>query len=423
MRGGTDVIPAPLRVAPAPLRVAPAPLALTSFFSMLESDGIRWSLLRPASSVASPEGDVDVLVEPESIDHAEDALRATGFVLMPLPRPDVHGCLYDAELGRFVWVHVQGALNLAGAELPAAQILAQVHQDDRLRLPSDDWLLWILLLRALVDKGELAPRHRDIVTELARGWGGGPPELVGLAQRRGVETGRAVSAASRGDWSELMRCSVHRGDPPPTGFRRWRQRLARLGDLSRLYEGRGVSVAVIGPDGAGKSRLTAALAQRLPLASRVQYMGLTGGRMPLADALRVPGLVFAARVLLIWLRYARGLRQIMRGGIAVFDRYTLDGTVPPGMRLSLIGRISRRLQVHVCPLPDLVLLLDASGETLHARSGEYTPEKLESWRRTFALLEGRVEVLEKIDAERSFDEVQADALARVWRRYAELRAR
>ena len=142
--------------------------------------------------------------------------------------------------------------------------------------------------------------------------------------------------------------------------------------------------------------------------------------MPQADALRIPGLVFIARVLLLWARYVRGIYERSGGGIVLFERYPLDGAVPSGMPLTLAGRISRRLQRRACPIPDVVLLLDAPGELLYARSGEYAPEILENWRGAFKRLRGAVPQLEIIDAQQSAEAVLHEAERRIWRRYVEL---
>jgi thymidylate kinase len=255
---------------------------------------------------------------------------------------------------------------------------------------------------------------------LARGWQGGPPALEALARHHGLEPGEVVAVAAAGDWDRLLRQSVQR---PPVIPAPWPKRIARLPSLlRRLRAPLGLSVAVLGPDGAGKTTLIEGLGRSLPLPTRIQYMGLTGGRLPKADALRVPGLVLIARILILWLRYARSAYHRARGEIVLFDRYTLDGAVPSGVPLSLAGRISRRLQRRVCPLPDLALLLDASGTTMHARSGEYDAQVLETWRAAYGRLRGSVPVLEVIDAEQPVESVRRDAEIRIWRRYCRLRA-
>jgi thymidylate kinase len=403
--------------------VSRTPIGLAGFLEALDRDDIRWSLLRPAETLALPEGDVDILVELDALERVRQILARRGFAAMPVPGPDLHAVLYDREATRFVWVHVQGALQLAGAVLPAEAVLAEADEEGGVRQPGDAWLLWILLLRALVDKGELPERHRPHVMALAQRWQGGPPMLESLARGRGIEPSEVVAAAATGDWEGVLRHSVPRSEERASWLARVVRAPARLRALRGLRDRRGLSVAVIGPDGTGKTTLVNELARSLPLPTRVQYMGLTGGRLlPKADALRVPGLVLAARIVIHWLRYLRGWHHRARGGIVLFERYTLDGAVPSGMRLSRAGRLSRRVQRWVCPLPDLVLLLDASGPTMHARSGEYDPAVLESWRVAFHRLRASVPVLEVIDAEQAPEAVHREAEARIWRRYSALRA-
>jgi thymidylate kinase len=379
----------------------------------LDLSGIDWSLLRPRESVDAAEGDVDLLVEPGSLPRVRDVVLAEGFAEMPVPGPDLHAARYDEDEGRFVWLHIQTALRIAGAELPADAVLAEADDRDGLRQPGDSWLLWILLLRALVDKGELPERHRPHVQALAGRWRGGPPLLESLARRHGLEPGELAAEAASGDWEALLGRSVYLPPRPPSLLRRTAGRVAAL---RALRDPRGLSVAVMGPDGSGKSTLVKGLLHSLPLPVRVQYMGLTGGRR-----LRVPGVIFAARLLILWSRYSRAAYHRARGGIVVFERYTLDGAAPSGVPLGPAGRLARRLLTRSCPLPDLVLLLDASGETMHERSGEYAPGVLESWRAAYAGLRARIPQLELIDAERPPEAVLRDAEARIWRRYEELR--
>jgi len=398
-----------------------APGSLGGLFKALDAGGVRWCLLRPRESLAQPQGDVDVLVDPDGLERTRDTLTERGFVTVPLPGPDLHAALYDEEAGRFVWMHVQPELRLAGATIPAEAVLGGAAAD-RSREPGPGWLLWILLLRALVEKGQLSGRHRRRVAALAAEWDGGPPELEELARRHGIDTEAVAAAAAAKDWEALMAHSVHRPAPPLSARARLARLPRRLWGLRRLRERRGLSVAVLGPDGAGKTTLIEGLDRSLPLPTTIQYMGLTGGRLPRADRLRVPGLVLAARIAILWLRYLRAEARRARGEIVLFDRYTLDGSVPSGMRLTLAGRISRRIQRRVCPMPDLVLLLDASGATMHGRKGEYEPEVLETWRAAYSRLRETVPVLRVIDAEQPAEAVRREAEALVWRRYRDLRA-
>jgi thymidylate kinase len=393
------------------------PKALAVALRAIEDTASRWVLLRPRATLAEPHGDVDVLVEPGDLERVRGALVREGFLAMPVPSPDAHLATYDEAAGRFVWIHVQTELRLAGEALPAASVLAAATGEPP--QPADAWLLWILLLRALVDKGELAERHRPHVARLAASWAGGPEPLEEIALRRGIDPAAAVKAAAAADWATLMSQSVHVSQPAPSRLRRIARLALALRSPGRLRRRRGLSVALLGPDGAGKTSLIERLRRDLPLPTRVQYMGLTGGSLPRADALRVPGLVLAGRLAILWFRYARSAYHRARGELVLFDRYTLDGAVPSGMRLSLAGRLSRRVQRYACPMPDMVLLLDASGELLHARSAEYDAATLESWMVAYRRLQGSVPGLERIDAERSADEVARQAESLIWQRYRE----
>ena len=406
-----------------PRQVPTIPAALAGLLEALEEQAIAWSLLRPSDSLQAAEGDVDLMVDPRAFPAACEILARLDFLPMPLPGPDLHAVAYDEQAGHFVWVHVQTALRLAGAVIPAEAVLAEAG--GRMpRQPSDAWLLWILLLRALVDKGELPERHRSHVKALAQTWRGGPPALESVARRHRLEPKAIVGLAREGDWQALLGHTVHRPHTRAAAHRRVIGSAGRVLRAPARVRGsrtrRGLGVAIIGPDGAGKTTLVEGLRQSLPLETRVLYMGLTGGRLPKADALRIPGLVLAARATILWTRFAYASYHRARGRIVLFDRYTLDGAVAPGARLGGGALISRRIQRHICPLPELVLLLDASGETMQARSGEYDPAVLESWRAAYRRLRSSVPVLEIIDAEQPVELVRRQAEARIWRRYGEV---
>ena len=388
------------------------PERLQQVFAAFAAAALRWSLLRPPESLSEAEGDVDLLVEPKDLGRARDLLVQEGFAIMRSGAAELHAVDLDEAAGRFLWLHVQTELKLAAQTFPAAPLLDGLVADPYPR-PADDWLLWSLLLRALVDKGSLAPRHRPAVGALASATGGPPPALEPVLERHGLDAEKLRGLAAAGDWDQLERHAVPRVEPrrhraPAAGIVR---RLRRLGGK------RGLSVAVLGPDGAGKTTLVDALDQGLPFETRRRYMGLTGGWIRRAGALRVPGFVLGARLVVLWGRYLRIESDRRQGRIVLVDRYILDGAVPSGVSLRPLAQLSRRIQLRACPLPDLVLLLDASGETMHGRKGEYDPETLEVWRTAYAKLVERVPQLEVLDAEQPAEDVRRRAETLIWERY------
>ena len=354
-----------------------------------------WSLLRPRAALARPRGRRRRARRPGVARRrgrgAHSAwLRRDATAGARRPRWRLRRAVRDASSG----CTLQAELRLAGA-VPAGRGGARErHRRRASRSPATDWLLWILLLRALVDKGELPERHRPARrSALAQRWEGGPPAL---------EDDRPTprDRARRRSWRPPRRATGTAAAPrrragEPVADRT--RSLARLGGCRRsasLRGRRGLSVAVLGPDGAGQDdagRRARREACRSP--TRVQYMGLTGGRLPKADALRVPGVVLRART-----------RDPLDAG-------TLARLVPPGararsccsiatrstarfrraVRLTPPGRLSRRLQRRACPMPDLVLLLDASGATMHASAAASTTAAvLEAWRAAYGRLRGKV---------------------------------
>jgi thymidylate kinase len=229
----------------------------------------------------------------------------------------------------------------------------------------------------------------------------------------GLDAESLRTLAAAGEWDRLE--SHVRPRAAPRGRRAPAAGIVRR--LRRVRGPRGLSGAVLGPDGAGKTTLVEALDRGLPFETRRRYMGLTGGWIRRAGALRVPGLVLGARLLVLWGRYLRIQSDRRLGRIVLVDRYVLDGAVPSGVALRPLAQLSRRLQRRACPLPDLVLLLDASGETMHRRKGEYDPETLEVWRTAYSALVGRVPRLEVLDAEQPAEVVERRAEALIWERY------
>lgn len=209
------------------------------------------------------------------------------------------------------------------------------------------------------------------------------------------------------------------------------------------------SVALIGPDGAGKTSLTARLRTSCPSPLKCLYMGInieaSDHALPtsrLVEYLKrrqngksgayasgddspsrgenerrgLRGWLWAIgrlinRLLEEWYRQLLSWAYQICGYAVVYDRhflydFTLDGIAEerqPGDK-----RLHRWLLEHCYPRPCLTIYLDAPAEVLFARKGEKTLEELERRRQAFLRLGERVKNFVRIDATRSFDAVYTE---------------
>jgi thymidylate kinase len=213
------------------------------------------------------------------------------------------------------------------------------------------------------------------------------------------------------------------------------------------------TVALIGPDGAGKTTVGRRLQRELPIPATYLYMGVnaeasncvlpttrliravkrlrgaapdTAGppdplvRRPLEPATRVRRAGLALRNALRlanqlaeeWHRQVRAWIHIRRGRVVVFDRHFFADfhayDIAGGDARPLGRRIHGLMLEHLYPRPDLVVYLDAAPEVLLARKGEGTIEALARRRRDYlelARLSGRFTT---VDASRPLEDVTRD---------------
>ena len=401
------------RARTKPPSQADLPAQLSLLFDALDGAGLRWALLRPWEGLFSPEGDIDILVSDRDRRKARIIVLRSGFIEMRSEGRGLHAIGFDEPSGRFLWVHVQHALKLGGAAIDSDRLLRDVRRDPLPEI-APDWLMWALLLRA-IEKHHLPDRYHVRLRRLAADWTSGPAEIERLLTDRGIDPGSVVASAARGDWDDILSSDWRAAEKEGSFASRAVSYGRRIGSLLRL-KSRGLRVAVIGPDGAGKSTLVEGLQRTLPFRTRRIYMGLTGGRMRRAQLLRVPGLIFAAQGAVLWARYLQAFLRSADGQIVLFERYVLDGAVSAGTPLSAAQRLSRRVQRWVVPPVDLVLLLDASGRTMFDRKGEYSSGTLEDWRAQYRKLASSVRNLVVIDAEQPAEAVLKAAQAAIWAR-------
>jgi len=431
--------PADVVDPPAPAGPAAHPL-LAEVFRALDRSGISWCLLRGESTLTDPPGDVDLLAAPRGLRRFDEVLAEHSFLRLQRWGAGGHRVYvgYHEPTDRWLELDVESAVEFGPTSnflvnwiRPAlridasAEVLSRRRQDCGVWLPRPDDAFWLLLLHCAVDKGVVADRHRDRLRE-----------LVATASPRG-QLAAAVTAYCPAGWSAARMIESVRHEQwadvvaaasaipgRATAAHPFRTRAAALGrGLHRLWstgrragEGRGFSVALLGPDGAGKSTLADGLVSSMGIPARLVYMGLWQGEgdsdapVPLAAA----AVAAATRPLKSWHRAAVALYHQSRGRVVVHDRHAFDALIPPGPPHVRLKRVFFGFLAHTVPAPSLVLVLDLPSDVTSHRRPEEDPEHLEQARRNYLHLGARLPRAQVVAADRSVDEVRIDALGRIW---------
>lgn len=166
---------------------------------------------------------------------------------------------------------------------------------------------------------------------------------------------------------------------------------------------RGRIIAVLGPDGSGKSTVIAGLVAREPNVRRA-HLGLwTHTRWNVLE--RVPGGGLALRLgrLVRGTVSARWHRAC--GRTVVLDRVANEHIILGSADPSIGGRLLRGASSRLMPALDRVAVLDAPSSVLGSRTDEYAPEQLERQRRRYLAFARRTELATVVDVTHSPYEV------------------
>jgi aminoglycoside phosphotransferase (APT) family kinase protein/thymidylate kinase len=395
---------------------------LRELFDALERRHVRWSLLRRPSNLEAPSGDVDVLVAREDAATLLEVARGCGFVPVPgwegppeLILISYHrssDCWLILDISTSVSFRTPRGWSVDGA---AAAVLRRRVVRDGVALPADGDAFWLLLLHCALDKNQVSAYHR---TSLRRLLPAASDSDLGRAAcaSAGLATSDLLAAVDAGSWQSLMKL---RG-----ALRHGRSVGERTGALARaaariarkpllLRRRRGVTMALMGPNGVGKSTAAQGLRRSIPLDSRVIYMGVwkaageASGSVPAA-------LEILVRPLRLWARYLVALWHQLRGRLVIFDRYVYEALLPPHPPLLTLKRCYFWFLARAVPSPNVVAVLDVAGQLAYLRKQENPPAELEFERAFYAGLARRLPAAVQIDASADPSTVRAELSAALW---------
>ncbi|MFV1963882.1 MAG: hypothetical protein ACC628_00555 [Pirellulaceae bacterium] len=401
----------------------------------LEQAEIAYCVLRGGDPLHSTDDEIDLLVPPHQIRTLRRVLGELGFVRIRAWGHAPHHFFVTYDAGEDRWLKLDVVTQIAYgrpthslATRLAENCLRNRERSESVWVPGAEDELVTLLLHCVVDKGDfpavwqqrisrLCEQIRDeaYLSELLAKYWSAP--MTGRTLQNTVEKEQWNRLLENGPAVKRRLAGTRRIG---TVVRSIRDHLLRkLNRLARLLRPQSLSVALLAPDGAGKSTLAEGICSHFFFPVEQIYMGLYQQGSGKAARSRVPGFGLLRKLCSQWHRYVRAHVHRARGRFVIFDRYTYDALLPAPYELTRLQRLRRWLLAHACPAPDLILLLDAPGEMLFARSGEHQVEYLEQHRQAYVKMLRQFPQMVVVDATRDTGQVRRKAIAHIWRRFSE----
>jgi thymidylate kinase len=427
---------------------------LAAIFAVLDQAEINYAILRGYEELASAHDhlEVDLLVAPEDLSRLAASLARKGFIEQPNWGHAPHHFFLGFDQASGSWLKFDVVCELCyGAPVRALRVnlakecLQQRQRRDPVYVLAPEHELLTLLLHGLLDKKTFREARRARVLELFEtlqhelNSSRRCQELVDKKLAPALTWNELQHLLAREDWQGLLKKHsavaqrLQQGQGASVLWRKLKcHTLRRLRPLLFALRARGIFIALLAPDGAGKSTLAQALKKDFGLKAQLIYMGtnlaastiglpstrwlhrvLKKSRAPKIVKLLLKPVNYCNRILDLWYRIAYAHGQRLRGRVVVFDRYVYDSWIAKPAT-TWAKRMRRKLLQAGWPSPDLVLLLDAPGELLFRRKGEHSPEWLEQQRQAYLALQSQLPQMRTLDAMMSAEEVRRAAIALIW---------
>ena len=345
-----------------------------STLELLNGLDCRWGLLRDTDATGSEPVEYDVLVD-GGRRSVRRGLAASG--ARPIRSwgrsPHRQYDFWDESLRRPVRLDLVdelafGRVHELRIDRREAVLDASTVRDGWTR-PAESHEQWLALLHALLDREQLRPR--DI--ERMDPWVAQVDDTVVRDLPGPLRTALHEIASAR-DWDALglrrgeIRAALQASQTAGAARRAsWRTAMRRTTKLQKAVLRPGVRVALLGPDGAGKSSTIEMLIESETVGSAV-YLGVA----PAAERrpTTLPGVALLRTVRRLGGAWLTASLRRRRGESVALDRHPLEATIgPPTIKTST--RTRRWILAHLLPRPEVVVVLMAPPEVLQERKPEH----------------------------------------------------
>ena len=418
-------------------KVPPLRCLLSRVFNALSHENIQYCLLRDIGTIEelNAADELDLLVDDGQFRQLCDVLSRLQFIHLPSwgHAPHSFFLCYDADTDRWLKLDVVTEItyctHVHSLRTPLARnCLTRRRVWGITAIPSPEDELITLLLHCVLDKGHFSKNHVQRVKSLCNQIEDEQylSHLVATYWSHFPNWPKLAEYVTAEKWCVLLESTnstvrnLRSGHPLSIRLRLIRDRLLRkLNRWVAHRRGKGLTVALLGPDGAGKSTAADGIYNSFYFPVYTIYMGLYKKKLAWVSSFRLPGLGLLCRIGTLWLRYLTATYHVTQGHLVLFDRYTYDALIPSQRPLSCFQRWRRWLLANACPAPDLTLILDAPGNVLYARKSEHSPALLEQQRRSYQDMISRSRTMVVLNGLHDPETVRREATSVIWKYLAD----
>lgn len=408
---------------------------LIHVFEALDAKKIQYCLMRDINVLKGSEccSEVDLLVDQKQFTRLYDLLVEIGFISLPSWGHFPHHFFVTYWENCDCWLKLDIVTEVAyGQPVHALRTeladscLANRQYIEGVYIPSPVDELLSLLLHCVLDKGEFRESHRERIVSLrhqlidsnrlriflAEYWS---PDMTGEKLFRLIDSDGWSLLLS--DKKTIKNRLIEKGRLEYLQCQIRDRLLRKLNRWVNASRPKSIKIALLAPDGAGKSSLATSISKSFYFPTRIIYMGLYQKETKDHIISRIPGISFIWRLNTQWGRYLKARFHQSRRRLVIFDRYTYDVLLTPLDGLNKLRRLRRWLLANACPAPELVLLLDAPGEMLYKRKREHSIDFLEKQRKGYKNLASVLHQMFVVDASQEADAVRRQVTALIWYGY------